>query len=80
MIWNTRFVYCWQLLLFYRENAAYQYAILFLTMLSVGPGVFSPLTSAKACAKSSRWLWKESCVSTGMKKPGNTCVSQTALI
>ena len=22
-------------------------------------GVFSPLTSAEACAKSSRWLWKE---------------------
>ena len=22
-------------------------------------GVFSPLTSAEACGKSSRWLWKE---------------------
>ena len=22
-------------------------------------GVFSPLTSAEACEKSSRWLWKE---------------------
>ena len=34
--------------------------------------VFSPLTSAEACEKSSRWLWKESCVSTGVKKPENT--------
>ena len=25
----------------------------------------SPLISAEACEKSSRWLWKESCVSTG---------------
>ena len=33
------------------------------------PGVFSPLTFAEACKKSSRWLWKESCVSTGMRKP-----------
>ena len=31
-------------------------------------GVFSPLTSAEACEKSSRWLWKDSCVSTGVRK------------
>ena len=31
-------------------------------------GVFSPLTSAEACEKGSRWLWKESCVSTGVRK------------
>ena len=30
--------------------------------------------------KSSRWLWNESCVSTGLKKPGNTCASPTAMI
>ena len=36
-------------------------------------GVFSPLTSAEACEKSSLWIWKEICVSTGMRKPGNTC-------
>ena len=42
-------------------------------------GVFSPLISADACQKSS-WLWKESCVSTGVRKPGNTCVSPTAMI
>ena len=28
----------------------------------------SPLTSAEACEKSSRWLWKEICVRTGVKK------------
>ena len=44
-------------------------------------GVFSPLTSAEACEKSSRWLWKEqSCVSTGVRKLGNTCVSLTTMI
>ena len=34
--------------------------------------VFSPLASAEACEKSSRWLWKESCVRTDVRKPGNT--------
>ena len=43
-------------------------------------GVFSPLTSAEACEKCSRWLWKESCVSNGVGQPGNTCVSPTAII
>ena len=43
-------------------------------------GVFSPLTSTEACEKSSRWLWKESCVSAGVKKPGNTCASPTTMI
>ena len=38
-------------------------------------GVFSPLVSAEACQKSSEWLWKESCVSTGVRKPGNMCVT-----
>ena len=38
-------------------------------------GVFSPLTSAEACEKSSPWLWKENCVSTGVRKPGNICVT-----
>ena len=42
--------------------------------------VFLPLTSAEACEKSSQWLWKESCVSTGVRKPGSTCVLQTAMI
>ena len=37
-------------------------------------------TSVEACEKSSRWLWKESCVSTGVRKPGNTCTSPTAMI
>ena len=31
--------------------------------------VFSPLTSAEAFEKSSRWLWKESCVSIGVREP-----------
>ena len=35
-------------------------------------GIFLPLISAEACEKSCQWLWKESCVSTGMRKPGNT--------
>ena len=43
-------------------------------------GVFSPLASAEVCEKSSRWLWKENCVSTCMRKPGNTCASLTAMI
>ena len=43
-------------------------------------GVFSPLTSAEACEKSSRWLWKEICVSTGVRKPGNTCASPTLAV
>ena len=58
-----------------------------LVVLSSRPGcgelafrVFSPLTSAEACEKSSLWLWKESCVSTGVRKPGNTCASPTAMI
>ena len=36
-------------------------------------------TSVNACEKSSQWLWKESCVSTGVRKPGNTCASLTAI-
>ena len=38
------------------------------------PGIFSPLTSAEACEKSSRWLWKEK-LSTGVRKPGNMCIT-----
>ena len=34
----------------------------------------------KAHEKSSRWLWKESCVRTGVRKPENTCASPTAMI
>ena len=35
-----------------------------------------PLASAEACEKSSWWLWKVSCVSTGVRKPGNTmCIT-----
>ena len=33
------------------------------------------LGNGQACEKSSRWLWKEGCVSTGVRKPGNTCVT-----
>ena len=40
-------------------------------------GEFSPLTSAETCEKSNRWLWKESCVSAGVRKPGNTWVCVT---
>ena len=44
-------------------------------------GVFSPLNSAEACEKSSRWLWKKkSSVSTGVRKSGNTCASPIAMI
>ena len=47
-------------------------------------GVFSPLTSTEACEKGSWWLWKEICVSTGVstgvRKPGNTYASPTAMI
>ena len=41
--------------------------------------VFLPLTSAEACEKSSQWLWKESCVSTGGRKPGNTLALKVVL-
>ena len=34
--------------------------------------LISPLTT-EAFEKSSRCLWKESCVSTGIRKPKNTC-------
>ena len=43
-------------------------------------GVFLPLTSAEALEKCSRWLLKESCVSTFVRKPGNTYASPTAMI
>ena len=43
-------------------------------------GVFSPLTSAEAFEKCSRWLWKEIFISTGVRKPGNTCASPSAMI
>ena len=43
-------------------------------------GILPPLTSTEACEKSSWWLWKGSCVSTDMRKPGNTYVSPTAMI
>ena len=36
--------------------------------------------SAETCEKISPWLWKESCVSTGVRKPGNTCASPTSMI
>ena len=36
--------------------------------------------SAEACEKSSRWLWKESCVNTVVRKPGNTYASPTTMI
>ena len=42
-------------------------------------GVFSPLTS-EACEKSSLWLWIESRVSTGVRKPGNTCASPKHMV
>ena len=42
-------------------------------------GVLSVLTF-EACEKSSLWLWKESCDSTSVRKPGNTCASPTAMI
>ena len=38
-------------------------------------GIFLPPTSAEACEKSSWWLRKESCVTTGVRKPGNVCVT-----
>ena len=41
-------------------------------------GIFLLLTS-EACEKSSQWLWKESCVSTGVRMPGNTCASLTTM-
>ena len=40
----------------------------------------SPFTSSEACEKSSPWLWKDICVSTGVRKPGNICASPTAMI
>ena len=43
-------------------------------------GVFSSLTSAEACEKTSWWLWNEINVSTGVRNPGNTCASPTAMI
>ena len=42
-------------------------------------GVFLPLTSAEASEKSGQWLWKEICISTGVRKPGNTCATTLAV-
>ena len=42
--------------------------------------MFSPLTSAEACEKVVGGFRKKSCVSTGVRKPGNTCASQTTMI
>ena len=36
-----------------------------------------PLASAEACEKSSWWLWKEICVCTVVRKPGNMIVCIT---
>ena len=57
------------------ENAGYQHFLLF-------PQCFPKLplkASAEAFEKSSRWLRKESCVSTGVRKPRNTCVMTLAV-
>ena len=43
-------------------------------------GVFSPLTSAETCEKSSRGFGKKSYVSTDVRKPGNTYALPTAMI
>ena len=44
-------------------------------------GVFLPLTSAEACEKKVvGGFGKKSCVSTGVRKPGNTYASPTAMI
>ena len=43
-----------------------------MTFLS---GVFLPLTSAEACEKNVGGFGKKSCVSTGVRKPGNTWVT-----
>ena len=43
-------------------------------------GLSSPRTSAETCEKCGRRLWKESCVSAGVRKQGNTCTSLTAMI
>ena len=42
-------------------------------------GVFSPLTS-EACEKSDPWFWTGICVSTGVIKSQETCVSPTATL
>ena len=48
--------------------------------VTVSTGVFSPLASAEeACERKSRWLWKDSGVSAGMRKQGNTRASPTAI-
>ena len=44
------------------------------------PAYFCLSPLLEACEKRSRWLWKESSVSTGVRKPGNTCTSPTAII
>ena len=43
-------------------------------------GVFSPLASAEACEKVVGGFGKKSCISTGVRKQGNTCASPTAMI
>ena len=43
-------------------------------------GVFSPVTSAEAFEKVVGGFGKKSCGSTGVRKPGNTYASPTAMI
>ena len=42
-------------------------------------GVFSPLTSAEACGKSSQWLWKEKLL-VPVRESQETHASSTAMI
>ena len=39
-----------------------------------------PKQTSEACEETSLWLWTENRLSTGMRKPGNTIASPTAMI
>ena len=47
-------------------------------------GIFWPLTSAEVCEKKvvvvALEIWNDSCISTSVRKLGNTCASLTAMI
>ena len=87
---NDKFALIWSVLCYWLDpNSLHAFSLLILfsdltQMLRVEAtflsGVFSPLTSAEACWKSSRWLWEEKFINTGVRKPGKTYASPTAML
>ena len=59
---------------------SHQIGISLVSVIRLADGKDSGSASAEACEKSSRWLWKESCVTAGVRKLVHTCTSPTPMI